>query len=186
MRTLTFTAMGVPAPKGSMKGFIPKGWTRPVLTNDNPRTKPWQEAVVSAALDALGDAPPIERACSLKVWFFLPRPNKLPKRVTLPERSRGSDLDKLLRCVKDALTRAGVYRDDVLVCRTEHRKSFAGGEEDPRGPAGVPRAWISVHEIPTQAERYAADEQMLRMLEQPTLEALTELEAATVALEPGR
>lgn len=159
MRLITFTAHGVPAPKGSAKAFYVPRLNRAVVTHDNPRTKPWQEAVVSAALDALGDAPPIETACQVRCWFFLPRPASLPKRVTLPQKARGSDLDKLLRCVKDGLTRAGVYRDDVLVCAAWARKSFAGGAEDPRGPAGVPRAWIAVEEIPALRDQATPPDQ---------------------------
>lgn len=149
MRSLKFTVYGHAAPKGSAKAFYNRHLGHAVVTHDNPRTKPWQESVVSAALDAIGDAwMPIEAECSVRVWFFLPRPASLPKRVVRPARSRGSDLDKLLRCVKDGLTRAGVYRDDVLVCRDLALKSFAAGVEDPDGPAGVPRAIVAVDEMP--------------------------------------
>jgi hypothetical protein len=53
-------------------------------------------------------------------------------------------LDKLLRTVTDGLTGAGVYRDDALVIPTVMEKHFAGGAGDPAGPAGYPRAIVSV------------------------------------------
>lgn len=149
---LTFTAYGIPIPKGSAKGFVirPKGGGPPraVVTHDNPRTKPWQEIVVSAALDAVGTLPLGQSATgdgepvALDLAFFLPRPKSAPKRVV--RQVKKPDLDKLVRCVKDALTRAGVYRDDAQVVRTVATKEFAGGDRDPRGAAGLPRVEVRV------------------------------------------
>ena len=50
---LLFTVYGVPIPQGSMKAFTPKGWTRPILTSDNKKTKPWRQEVAGAALEAM-------------------------------------------------------------------------------------------------------------------------------------
>ena len=150
MPTLSFTVYGVPIPKGSTKAFLPKGWTRPIVTNDNAKTKPWQESVVSAAIDAIGSLPLGESATVdgepvvLELAFFLPRPASAPKRVT--RQVKKPDLDKLVRCVKDGLTRAGVYRDDSQVVRVVATKEFAGGAFDPRGAAGVPRVAVIVRQ----------------------------------------
>jgi Holliday junction resolvase RusA-like endonuclease len=137
---LRFVVYGVPIPKGSTRAFVPKGWTRPIITADNAKTKPWQESVVSAAREALAGAAPIAEPVSLTVSFYLPRPKSAPKRVTRP--TKKPDLDKLLRCVKDGLTRAGVYRDDAQVIEVLAGKAFAGGSYDT--PGGVPRAVIEV------------------------------------------
>jgi crossover junction endodeoxyribonuclease RusA len=138
----TFTVFGTPVPKGSMKSFWKPGMKRAVITHDNKNTRPWQEAVVDAARVAVGERPPIEEPVELELLFLLPRPKSAPRRVTQP--GKKPDLDKLVRCVKDGLTRAGVYRDDALVIRTVTEKHFAGGLGDPAGPAGIPRAIVRV------------------------------------------
>jgi crossover junction endodeoxyribonuclease RusA len=144
---LAFTVYGVAAPKGSAKAFMRPGMRFPVVTHDNPRTKPWQESVVSAALEAMSGAAPHEGPVGVVLSFYLPRPASLPKRVTRPIRSRGSDLDKLERCVLDALTRAGVYRDDAQVVATMCSKEFAGGPDDPMGARGIPRVDVQVAQL---------------------------------------
>ncbi len=44
---IEFTVYGVPIPQGSTKAFVPKGWTRPVVTHDSARTKPWRQAMLA-------------------------------------------------------------------------------------------------------------------------------------------
>src|SRR5688572_28943233 len=144
---LAFTIYGTPIPKGSTKAFYVKSLGRAIVTHDNARTKPWQEAVVSAALDAVAGAVAIEDPVALDVRFYLPRPKTAPKRVTLP--AKKPDLDKLVRAVKDGLTRAGVYRDDSQVVTITAWKFFAGGEHDPAGAVGIPRAVVEVDVIAT-------------------------------------
>ena len=151
---LTFTVYGVPIPKGSAKGFVirPKGGGPPraVVTHDNPKTKPWQEAVVTAALDAVDAVAiatrqtqrPREGPVALTLRFYLPRPKSAPRRVV--DHLKKPDLDKLVRCVKDGLTRAGVYRDDSQVVAMVVNKVFAGGVFDQAGQAGVPRCQVIV------------------------------------------
>ncbi len=52
------------------------------------------------------------------------------------------DLDKLARCAKDALTKAGVYRDDGQVVGMVCAKHFAGGRLD-GSVAGIPRLVVA-------------------------------------------
>lgn len=137
-----FTVFGIPIPKGSTRAFIPKGWKRPIVTADNTKSKPWQEAIVSAARDVVGHSPPLEGPVDLVVRFFLPRPVSAPRRVV--DHVKKPDLDKLLRCLKDGLTRAGVYRDDAQVVTVRASKAFAAGIQDPAGASGVPRAVVEV------------------------------------------
>jgi Holliday junction resolvase RusA-like endonuclease len=139
---LTFTVYGIPIPKGSTKAFFRPGMKFPVVTHDNAKTRPWQESVVSAARDMLAGAPPLEGPIALDVRFFLPRPKSAPRRVV--DATKKPDLDKLLRCVKDGLTRAGVYRDDAQVVAVVMSKGFAAGISDPDGVTGVPRAVVEV------------------------------------------
>jgi len=70
----------------------------------------------------------------------MPRPKSAPRRVT--EHLHKPDLDKLLRLLKDGLTRAGVYRDDAQVVFTVASKDFAAGAKDPDGDLGLPRVVV--------------------------------------------
>ena len=141
---ITFTAFGVPVPQGSMRGFIPKGWKRPVLTTDNSRLKPWRQAIVDASREVMAGRAPLGGPVEVRVVFYLPRPKSAPKRITEP--AKLPDLDKLIRALFDALTAAGVWRDDAQVIDVGARKAFAGGRADPEELAGVPRARVQVGE----------------------------------------
>jgi Holliday junction resolvase RusA-like endonuclease len=173
---ITITVFGVPVPKGSYRAFTPKGWTRPIITNDNADTKPWQHSIVSAAQDAIaalpGFVPFEEQGLAMVVRFFMPRPKSAAKKVLEPFRK--PDLDKLLRCLKDGLTRGGVYRDDALVTVTLPRKEFAAGPSDPLGAQGIPRMVVEVGPSIDFTYSYAwTDEQTaLRKIERTEPEAL--------------
>lgn len=153
MSPLAFTVYGTPIPKGSTKAFWRPGMKHAAVTHDNERTKPWQESVVTAARETVGERAPFEGPVAVVVRFFMPRPKSAPKRVTEP--TKKPDLDKLVRCVKDGLTRAGVYRDDAQVVVTIARKEFAGGCTDTEGVRGIPRAWIEVGPYDRFAMRWA-------------------------------
>ena len=87
-----FEVLGEPIPQGSTKAFVPKGWSRPIITHDNARTKPWRQAIVEAAIAQQGpDHVPLDCAVELYVTFFLPRPASAPRRVTEP--AKLPDLD---------------------------------------------------------------------------------------------
>jgi Holliday junction resolvase RusA-like endonuclease len=140
---ITFTTYGVPIPQGSTKAFYIPKLGRSVITNDNAKTKPWRHAIVAAAQEAVSGRAPLEDvALEVHVLFYLPRPASAPKRVTEP--AKKPDVDKLLRALLDALTAAGVWRDDAQVIATFARKAFAAGVHDPMGAAGLPRAEVRV------------------------------------------
>lgn len=122
---LSFCAWGVPQPKGSAKAFVPKGWTRAVVTSDNAKNKGWQQLVAEAASHAIGQGPRALHTgpVRLQVTFYLPRPKSLPKRVT--DHLKKPDLDKLVRSVKDALTKV-VWQDDSQVTEIDAKKTYAG------------------------------------------------------------
>ena len=141
---IAFTAYGIPTPQGSMRGFVPKGWGRPVLTSDNKRLRPWRQAIVDACRQELAGRPPIEGPVAVELVFYLPRPKSAPRRVLHP--AKKPDLDKLVRAALDALTAAGAWRDDSQVVDVVARKRFAGGVFDPAAEVGVPRATIGVRE----------------------------------------
>jgi Holliday junction resolvase RusA-like endonuclease len=125
MSVLTFTVYGIPAPQGSMRAFIPKGWKRAVLTSANKRTKPWRQEVAGAALAAMERAK-FEQAgksvaFQLCVSFRFQKPKSAKKSVT--QKVTKPDLDKLLRSVLDALTGI-VWVDDSQVVIISARKDF--------------------------------------------------------------
>jgi len=135
--TLHFCVHGIPQPKGSTKAFLPKGWTRPIVTSDNPKNKGWQQLVAEAAHQAIQQTPDfalIETAAVLRVVFYLPRPKTLPKKVQ--HCVKKPDLDKLLRSAKDAMSKV-VYRDDSLIVEIAARKVYARAGETPRAEISV-------------------------------------------------
>jgi crossover junction endodeoxyribonuclease RusA len=138
---ISFVAYGVPAPQGSMRAFNVKGRQHPVVTSDNPRTRPWKQTVLLAARDALCDRAPIDIAVRVDVQFYMPRPKSAPKSRRLP--TKLPDLDKLVRAILDAMTDAGVWHDDSQVAMIQAAKFYAGGEGDVT-PHGIPRAVIVV------------------------------------------
>lgn len=120
---LTFTVHGVAQPKGSARAFVPKGWTRAVVTSSNPKNKGWQALVAEGASQALAARPwTCEGPVRLLVSFYLPRPKSLPKRVEA--HTKKPDLDKLVRSVKDALTKV-VWNDDAQVVQLKAEKHYA-------------------------------------------------------------
>jgi crossover junction endodeoxyribonuclease RusA len=132
--TLRFTVYGEAQPQGSAKAFIPKGWSRPIITSDNPKNKGWRQLVAESANQALGALAPAERALLLEgvrlsLVFYLPRPKSLPKRATA--HTKAPDLDKLVRSCCDALSQI-VFRDDSQVCELVAVKHYAGAGQPPR------------------------------------------------------
>lgn len=141
---LVVTVFGKPITQGS------KTRTRWGMRDDNgDRLRPWREAVKQAALDALGTADPLrwqrlEGPVSVSVTFTFDRPKSAPKsRPCWPVTRSSGDLDKLCRAVFDALTDAGVWRDDSQVIALQARKCHVG---DPWA-LHIPGACITVREV---------------------------------------
>lgn len=126
---LRFDVDGVAQPKGSARAFVPKGWTRAVVTTANPQLKAWTQLIrtqlqgvlvrpgVASTVALLWDAP-----VRVTLDFHLPRPKSLPRRIT--RHTRKPDLDKLARGAIDALTGL-VIRDDAHVVELFTRKVYA-------------------------------------------------------------
>jgi Holliday junction resolvase RusA-like endonuclease len=114
-----FDVAGLPIPQGSMRAFARRGGGRPIVTGDNPRTKPWKAAVTAAAAEAR------QWICAgpvvVEIDFRLPRPKShygrrgtvLPSAPSYP--TTKPDVDKLERAILDALTEARVWHDDSQV-----------------------------------------------------------------------
>jgi crossover junction endodeoxyribonuclease RusA len=116
------TVYGKPVTQGS------KVRTRWSMRDDNAeRLRPWREAVKQAALDAVAGRDRLDGPVSVAVVFSFDPPKSAPKcrRVWPTTRSSG-DVDKLVRAVFDALTDAGVWRDDSQVVRLTASKVHVG------------------------------------------------------------
>lgn len=105
---------GTPVPQGS-KRHVGRG----VLIESSKDLKPWRQKITAEAKEALmyqDDAwePGFDGPVDAFFTFYLPRP------LTVPKNRRGypsvrPDLDKLSRAICDALTDAGVWKDDSQV-----------------------------------------------------------------------
>jgi len=118
-----FSVPGVPAPAGSKRAVTAGGKTggRVLLVDASRRSKPWKLDVAAAALQAMGDQPPLEGPLALAVEFAFTRPKAHQGARGLTAVGRRSpypatrpDATKLLRAVEDALTGI-VWRDDAQV-----------------------------------------------------------------------
>jgi crossover junction endodeoxyribonuclease RusA len=119
--TFTFAVAGKPEAKGSTRAFVPKGWTRPIITSTNRNLKEWEARVRDAALPYLTTVYAAE-AIGVHLSFRLERPKSLPKRIA--HHCKKPDLDKLVRAVIDGMTGI-IYRDDSQVVQIQAEKSYA-------------------------------------------------------------
>lgn len=125
-----FTALGEPAPQGSMRGFVVNG--RAIVTADNKRTKPWRQAII----DSAPDGPLLHGPVAVYCVFTMPRPKSAPKRETIP--SKKPDLDKLTRAALDAVKDAGLIEDDARVAEFGRlAKVWTGYDHDALRAPGV-------------------------------------------------
>lgn len=116
---IAFAVKGTPAPQGSKRGFVVNG--RAVITDANPAPlKTWRDDVKAAAVDAMNGAVPFSGPVELVVTFVLQRPKSVKRDLPYVR----PDLDKLARSTCDALTAAGVYRDDAQIVDMRVRKVY--------------------------------------------------------------
>lgn len=127
--TVTFRVFGTPGAQGSKKGFaIKKGGEltgQVAMSENSKKVAPWRSDVKQAAEEAIGDDwVPWEIPCAISIQFVFKRPKShyrtgrnahllkesAPKYVT--GHNQG-DIDKLFRSTFDALTAAGVWKDDA-------------------------------------------------------------------------
>jgi crossover junction endodeoxyribonuclease RusA len=126
-RAVAFDVVGIAQPKGSARAFLPKGWKRPIITSDNPKIKGWQQLVAERAQTVAHEGF-FTGAVVVLVWFYLPRPMSLPKRVI--HATKLPDVDKLARGVLDALTGI-LFRDDAQVVAVHAFKQYARDNQPP-------------------------------------------------------
>lgn len=131
INSVRFEVLGVAEPKGSTRAFIPKGWTRPVITSANKNLRKWEDDIRAALQQQVAgiffDGPVV-----VQVDFHLPRPASMSKKVMF--HVKRPDADKLGRAVLDALTKT-LWKDDSQVVEMRVAKHYTDGQ---------PRAVIEV------------------------------------------
>ena len=129
-RTISFRVHGTPAPMGS-KRHVGNG----KMIESSKAVKPWRQDVASAAVDALPPEgwTPMDGPLGLHVMFIFPRPashygtgrNAALLKPSAPAYKQSApDLSKLVRSTEDALTDAGVWRDDARVAHILAEKTY--------------------------------------------------------------
>jgi Holliday junction resolvase RusA-like endonuclease len=128
MTTIRFDVHGHPAPQGS-KTAVMRG-ARPHLIeagnqNSRQRHHDWRTAVTLAALAHVPETGPLDGPLALTVTFRFPMPTSRPKHIQttgIAWKTSAPDLDKLIRATGDALTAAGIIRDDARIVTITARK----------------------------------------------------------------
>lgn len=135
---VTLNVPGIPIPQGSKNIFN----GRLVETNSH-KLRIWRKAIAAASVNH-HQGEPLDCPLHLIVEFRFPRPkhhfgtgkNSLVLKEKAPTYYTAKpDLDKLIRAVGDALTQAGVIRDDSRITRITASKIY-----------GVPGATITLED----------------------------------------
>jgi len=137
---MTIKVYGIPGPQGSKRFMGVKGG-RGVMVESSKKVKPWREDVKAAAEIVRGLRAPLDCPLRLHMVFTLPKPSSAPKRrQTWPMRT--PDLSKLARSTEDALTAAGVWKDDARV--VEYGLLAKRYPNEGRGALEAPGVWIEI------------------------------------------
>ncbi len=167
---LSIDVIALPGPQGSKKFVGTTKAGRGIMVESSAKVKPWREAVVYAAREAIagaryvrakvvvgtgivsyeplaaadGTTYPVDGPIAVSMVFTLPKPASAPKRrTTHPDKK--PDLSKLARSTEDALSDAGVWKDDARVVEyVRLAKVFPG--EDPAA-LDVPGCRITIYRV---------------------------------------
>jgi len=139
---IKFFVPGVPVPKGSAKAFLNRKTNKIMVQQDNrDKQKPWA-SMIGLRAQELG-LKPQTGPVSLRLEFIMPRPKGhygtgknaaiLKPAFVDAQHIIKPDLDKLIRCVKDALSSIA-WVDDCQVNLIPHlSKRYSDGPDDPSG-----------------------------------------------------
>lgn len=119
-----FPVLGRPVPQGQVR-HLGKG--RPSIYGNADILLPWRNHVQACAQMAICRSTffPILEAVGVHLIFTMPKPKSAPKRkITFPVTR--PDLDKIVRTVFDAITDAGVIKDDSQIVSLMTQKVFPG------------------------------------------------------------
>jgi crossover junction endodeoxyribonuclease RusA len=108
---------------------IPKPQPRPRLGADGKVYNPtsvnaWKNEIIAAFLSCRREM--ITAPVLLRICFYLPMPQSMKKTETAcAKHASKPDLDNLQKAVMDALTNAGIWKDDALVYGIEALKWYS-------------------------------------------------------------
>lgn len=131
MERATFTIHGTPRPQGSLKIVTSRSTGRAFAKNSDTTTE--HRNLLVATIGSQWEDTPITGAVQLWATFVMPRPashygtgrNADRLKPSAPFWHTGKpDGDKLIRAVFDALTIAGVVRDDCVIDRHHAAKRW--------------------------------------------------------------
>jgi Holliday junction resolvase RusA-like endonuclease len=169
---IEFTVIGRPQQRGSKKaglvpdrngGFLMKNGRPIVVARDaNDNSKAWMDSCKLAACMVVGREELLRGPIELQVTFFFKRPgahygtgSKVDRlKPSAPEyHAQSPDLDKLVRCLGDALTGV-VYVDDRQVCRTISAREWTTTTE---------RAEVKIIELATSSAKPKSETSQLAL-----------------------
>lgn len=140
---VTIVVRGRPAPQGSKRAFAGKrkdgSVYAGVIESSHDRVKSWRAAVIDHSVGAAGVSP-LEGPLAVTMLFWLPRPKSHHRtgrnchllRLGAPRLPGAApDIEKLARATSDALTDAGIWRDDGQVTDCHLSKRYADGDQVP-------------------------------------------------------
>lgn len=125
LRRIELIVYGTPAPQGSKRHV---GGGR--MIESSKKVKPWRQDVKAAA-EALIERhglTTIDAPIRARMVFTVNKPSSAPKRA-LSYPMRKPDLSKLIRSTEDALTDAGLWRDDARVVEFGRTAKVFPGED---------------------------------------------------------
>jgi Holliday junction resolvase RusA-like endonuclease len=138
---IRFEVVGRAQQKGSARAFVVRSKHGPdkpraVVTSTNTNAKHWEADVRYSCAEILPrDHTLWTGPIAVAVMFVMPRPKSLKGKWAAY--LKAPDLDKLLRCIGDALT-AIVYSDDAqIVYGVQHKRYARVGE----GPRAIVTVW---------------------------------------------
>ena len=119
METITIYIPGQPQSKGSKKGFFRGG--RVIIVDQNKKHKAYEESIKNALNKKISEVH-LGRV-DVDIFFYMKRGKTVKRKypITRP------DIDKMVRCVLDALTGI-VYKDDSQVVSLSAMKTYAAKE----------------------------------------------------------
>jgi Holliday junction resolvase RusA-like endonuclease len=127
-----FFVRGTPVPQGSLRSFAHQK-TGKVVTPQSNKVLVWRDLIIHEAQKHV--TVPFDGALIVECVFWMPRPkshygtgrnSQVLKPSAPTHHVVRPDLDKLFRCVGDALVYAGVMHDDSQIVEGHKAKTWAG------------------------------------------------------------
>lgn len=126
---IEFFVPGIPQPGGSKKAFINRKTGRPIITEDNKKSKDWKALVALFSVDKISE--PLKGPIRVSFCFFLPRPRAHYGSGNNSHRIKDSsprypivrpDCTKLIRSTEDALKGIAWFDDSQIVIQTAQKQ----------------------------------------------------------------